>query len=64
VNVELELRTGRCRGFVARQVKEEDSVAYVLKARTVKAEKQTLLGNGPYTRSRGTRHAHCDVMQQ
>jgi hypothetical protein len=31
-------------------------VAYLLKARTVEAEKQPLLDNGPYTRSRGTRH--------
>jgi hypothetical protein len=39
-------------------------VAYLLKARTVEAEKQPLLGNGPYTRSRGTRHVCCDVTQQ
>jgi hypothetical protein len=34
-NVELEIRRGRCRGFVARQAKEEDSVTYFVKARTV-----------------------------
>jgi hypothetical protein len=28
------------------------AVAYLLKVRTVEAEKQPLLGNGPYTRSR------------
>jgi hypothetical protein len=39
-------------------------VAYLLKARTVKAEKQPLLDNGPYTRSRGTRYLRCDVTQQ
>jgi hypothetical protein len=38
-------------------------VLYLLKERTVVAEKQPLLGNGPYTRSRGTRHVPCDVMQ-
>jgi hypothetical protein len=38
-------------------------VAYFLKARTVETEKQLLLGNDPYTRSRGTRHACCDVTQ-
>jgi hypothetical protein len=34
-------------------VSTEDIVAYLLKARTVEAEKQPFLGNGPYTRSRG-----------
>jgi hypothetical protein len=38
-------------------------VAYLLKARTVEAEKRPLLGNGPYTRSRGTRCVGCDVMR-
>jgi hypothetical protein len=37
------------------------TVAYLLKARTVEAEKQPLTGNGPYTRSKGTRHVRCDV---
>jgi hypothetical protein len=32
-----------------------NTVAYLLKVRTVKAGKELLLGNGPYTRSRGTR---------
>jgi hypothetical protein len=40
------------------------SVAYLLKARTVEAEQQALLGNGPYTRSKGTRQVRCDVTQQ
>jgi hypothetical protein len=40
----------------------EYTVAYLLKARTVEAEKQPLLGNGLYTCSRGTHHIHCDVM--
>jgi hypothetical protein len=39
-------------------------VAYLLKAGTVEAEKQPLLGNDPYKHSRGTRHVGCDVMQQ
>jgi hypothetical protein len=38
--------------------------AYLLKARTVELEKQLLLGNDPYIRSRGTRHVRCDDMQQ
>jgi hypothetical protein len=41
-----------------------DTVAYLLKARTVEAEKQPLLCNSPYARSRGTRHVLCDVTQQ
>jgi hypothetical protein len=41
-----------------------DIVAYMLKGRTVEAEKQPLLGNGPYTRSRGTSQVRCDVTQQ
>jgi hypothetical protein len=39
-------------------------VAYLLKVEIVEAEKQPLLGNDPYTRSRGTRHVRCDVKQQ
>jgi hypothetical protein len=39
-------------------------VAYLLKARTVEAEKQPLLSNGPYTRSSGTCHVRRDVTQQ
>jgi hypothetical protein len=39
-------------------------VAYLLKARTVEAEKEQLLGNGLYTCSRGTPHVRCDVTQQ
>jgi hypothetical protein len=38
-------------------------VAYWLKARKVEAKNQPLLGNSPYTRSRGTRHVRCDVRQ-
>jgi hypothetical protein len=37
-------------------------VAYLLEANTVDAGKQPLLGNGQYTRSRGTRHVCCDIM--
>jgi hypothetical protein len=37
---------------------------YLFKARIPEAEKQPLLGNGPYTRSRGTRHVRCDVRQK
>jgi hypothetical protein len=49
-----------------RQLQEQGQniVVYLLKARTVEAEKQPLLGNGPYTRSIGTRHVLCHVMQQ
>jgi hypothetical protein len=39
-------------------------VAYLFKVRTVEAEKPPLLDNGPYTRSRRTRHVRCDVTQQ
>jgi hypothetical protein len=39
-------------------------MAYLFKARTVEAKKQPLLGNVPYTRSRGTRHVRCNVMQE
>jgi hypothetical protein len=39
-------------------------VVCLLKARTLEAEKQPLLGNGPYTRNRGTRQVRCDVTQQ
>jgi hypothetical protein len=39
----------------------QNIVVYLLKARTVEAEKQPLLGNGPYTRSRGTRHVCCEA---
>jgi hypothetical protein len=39
-------------------------VAYLLKPRTVEAEKQPLLGNGPYTRSKEMRHVRYDVTQQ
>jgi hypothetical protein len=42
----------------------EDTVLYLLKARTVETEKQPLLGIGPYTRIRGTRHVRCDVTIQ
>jgi hypothetical protein len=42
----------------------EAIVAYLLEARTVEAEKQPLLDNGPYTCNRGTRHVRCDVMRQ
>jgi hypothetical protein len=38
--------------------------AYLFKARTVQAEKQPLVGNGPHTSSRGTHHVHYDIMQQ
>jgi hypothetical protein len=41
-----------------------DIVAYFPEARTVEAEQQPLLGNGPYTRRRGTRYVRCDVTQQ
>jgi hypothetical protein len=41
-----------------------DIVAYLLKARTVEAEKQPLLGNNSYKRSRGKRHVRYDVTQQ
>jgi hypothetical protein len=44
--------------------RKNNNVVYLLKARTVEAEKQQLLGYGPYTRSRGTRHVSCDVTQQ
>jgi hypothetical protein len=37
---------------------------YLLQARIVEAEKQSLLGNGPYTSSGGTRHVLCDVMHR
>jgi hypothetical protein len=37
---------------------------HFLKARAVEADKQPLLGNGPYPCSRGMRHVRCDVMQQ
>jgi hypothetical protein len=40
------------------------NVAYLLRARTVEAEKQPLLGNGLYTCSRGMCHIPCDIMQQ
>jgi hypothetical protein len=36
----------------------------MLKERTVEVQKQLLLGNAPYTRSRGTCYVCCDVMQQ
>jgi hypothetical protein len=39
-------------------------VAYLLKAGTVEAEQQPLLGNGPYTLSREMRHVRYDVTQQ
>jgi hypothetical protein len=39
-------------------------VTCLLKAKTVKAEKQPFLCNGLYTNSRGTRHILCDVKQQ
>jgi hypothetical protein len=39
----------------------QNFVAHLLKARTVEADKQPLLGNGPYTRSGGTDYIHCDV---
>jgi hypothetical protein len=42
----------------------DNIVAYLLKAKTVKVEKQSLLGNGPYTSSRGTRQVRCDIAQQ
>jgi hypothetical protein len=40
------------------------NVAYLLKVGTMEAENQPLLGNCPYTHSRGTRHVRCDVTQQ
>jgi hypothetical protein len=43
---------------------EDCSVAYLLKERTVEAEKQPLLDNGPYKRSKGTRYIRCDMTQQ
>jgi hypothetical protein len=39
-------------------------LASLLGTRTVEADKQPLLGNAQYTRSKGTRHVRCDVMQQ
>jgi hypothetical protein len=39
-------------------------VTFLLKARTVEAKKQPLLGNVPYTRSGSTRHIRCNVTQQ
>jgi hypothetical protein len=36
-----------------RRVKDEDTVAYLLEARTVELEKQPLLGNGCITRNSG-----------
>jgi hypothetical protein len=41
-----------------------NTVAHSLKARTVEAEEQSLLCNGLYTRSRGTRHVGYDFTQQ
>lgn len=41
-----------------------DIVLYLHKERNVKADKQPLLGNGKYIRSRGTCHVLCDVTQQ
>jgi hypothetical protein len=49
---------------ISKEYKANYIVAYLLKAKTVEAEKQPLLGYGPYTRSRGTRHVRCDVTQQ
>jgi hypothetical protein len=40
------------------------TVVYLLKARTVAAEKQPLLRNGVYTCTTGTLHVCCDVTQQ
>jgi hypothetical protein len=37
---------------------------YLLKAITAEIEKWLLLGNGPYTRTRWTRHVRCEVTQQ
>jgi hypothetical protein len=37
------------------------TVVCLIKARTMEAEKQPLLDNGPYTRNRGTRDVRCDV---
>jgi hypothetical protein len=39
-------------------------MVYLLKAKTVKTEEHPLLGNGPFTSSRETRHVRCDVTQQ
>jgi hypothetical protein len=39
-------------------------MVYLLLARTAEAEKQPLLDNGPYTRSRGNGHVRRDVTQQ
>jgi hypothetical protein len=36
-------------------------VVYLLNSRIMEAEEQPLLGNGPYTRSRKTRHISCDI---
>jgi hypothetical protein len=50
--------------FCIQKVVGYHNVAYMPKARTVAADKQPLLGNGPYTRSRETRHVLCGVTQQ
>jgi hypothetical protein len=42
----------------------ENIVVYLLKARTVEAEKEPLLGNGPYTRSRRAHNIRHDITQQ
>jgi hypothetical protein len=39
-------------------------VADLLEARTVEAEEQASVGDGPYTRSRGTRHAIIEEVLQ
>jgi hypothetical protein len=39
-------------------------LAKFIKARAVEKEKQPLLGNNLYTRSRGKVHVRCDVRQQ
>jgi hypothetical protein len=39
-------------------------VEYLLKTRTVEAEKQPLLSNGPYICCTGQRYVRCDVTQQ
>jgi hypothetical protein len=62
----LFLNTEHCKILKFNFTKEYiiNIVAYLLKPRTVEVEKQQLLGNGPYTRNRGTRHVRCDVTQQ
>jgi hypothetical protein len=54
----------RLRGTAIFREQGQNIVAYLLKARTVAAEKQPLLGDGPYTRRIGTRHATIEMVLQ